>query len=105
MLTNVNGTLFFNAGDSAHGNELWESNGTPAGTVLVRDIAPGATGSGPSNLVNLNGLLLFAANDNIHGPELWRSNGTLLGTVPLRRRTGLIRISSNARHDDFLRGR
>ena len=44
---------------------------------MVRDIAPGTTGSNPQNLVNLNGLLLFTVNDSIHGPELWRSNGKL----------------------------
>ena len=41
-LTNVNGTLFFTADDSVHGDELWKSNGTAAGTVLVKDINPGS---------------------------------------------------------------
>ena len=84
-LTNVNGTVFFNANDGVHGSELWESNGTAAGTVMVRDIAPGNTGSNPEYLINLNGILLFTANDGIHGPELWRSNGTLTGTAPWTR--------------------
>ena len=48
-LTNVNGTLFFTANDGTHGDELWKSDGTAAGTVLVKDINPGiaATGSYP----------------------------------------------------------
>src|SRR5205807_8920605 len=29
----VNGTLFFSGADSTHGQELWTSNGTTAGTV------------------------------------------------------------------------
>jgi ELWxxDGT repeat protein len=36
----VNGTLFFVAEDQDHGRELWRSDGTAAGTMLVRDIAP-----------------------------------------------------------------
>src|SRR5689334_5427015 len=40
-LTNVNGTLFFVADDGSHGVELWKSDGTNAGTVMVKDIYPG----------------------------------------------------------------
>ena len=39
-LTVVNGKLFFAAKDVAHGKELWTSNGTPVGTVMVKDIDP-----------------------------------------------------------------
>ena len=37
-MTNVNGTLFFRANDGSHGPELWKSNGTTGGTVMVKDI-------------------------------------------------------------------
>jgi uncharacterized delta-60 repeat protein len=77
----VNGKLFFTANDLAHGEELWESNGNPAGTVLVKDVNPGIGGSYPSGLTNVNGVLFFAANDGIHGAQLWKSNGTTAGTV------------------------
>ena len=40
-LTNVNGTIFFTQDDGTHGRELWKSDGTSAGTVLVKDIDPG----------------------------------------------------------------
>src|SRR5262249_31643835 len=43
-LTNVNGTLFFTANDS-NGTELWKSDGTQAGTVLVKDIMAGSRGA------------------------------------------------------------
>ena len=37
-LTAVGGTLFFTADDGIHGQELWTSNGSGSGTVLVKDI-------------------------------------------------------------------
>jgi large repetitive protein len=79
-LTNVNGTLFFDANDGTHGFELWASNGTAAGTVLVADINPGSTGSFPQYLTNVNGTVFFQANDGTHGNELWESNGSAAGT-------------------------
>ena len=36
----MNGTLFFDATDASQGSELWKSNGTAAGTVMVADIIP-----------------------------------------------------------------
>jgi ELWxxDGT repeat protein len=81
QFTVVNGTTFFSANDGTHGQELWGSNGTAAGTQLVADINPGSGGSYPANLTNVNGTLFFSANDGSHGPELWRSNGSTAGTV------------------------
>jgi ELWxxDGT repeat protein len=84
-LLNVNGTLYFGASDGSetgkHGYELWKSNGTTAGTVLVKDINPGTGGSGLTWFTNVNGTLFFAAQDASHGLELWKSNGTSAGTV------------------------
>jgi ELWxxDGT repeat protein len=40
-LTNVDGVLYFNLQDSTSGTELWKSNGTAAGTSMVKDIWPG----------------------------------------------------------------
>src|SRR5262249_36847394 len=58
-LTNVNGTLFFTAADGTNGDELWKSDGTAAGTVLVKDILPGTGSGSPSQLANVNGTLFF----------------------------------------------
>src|SRR2546421_11123007 len=44
---NVNGTLFFAADDGVHGTELWKSDGTEAGTALVKDILPGPADGTP----------------------------------------------------------
>src|SRR5262249_18382774 len=75
-LINVNGTLFFTAGDGSTGIELWKSNGTQSTTIPVRDIAPGPNiSSGPSELTNLNGVVVFAASETSGDRELWRSDG------------------------------
>ncbi len=83
QLTNVNGTLFFVANDATTGRELWRSDGTAAGTTLVKDIKSGSGGSiGYSNsLTNVNGTLFFVADDGTHGWELWKSDGSTSGTV------------------------
>lgn len=86
-LTDVDGTLFFTADDGIHGPELWASDGTAAGTRMVRDIqpdpGPGAFGP-PSALTAVDGTLLFTAFDPEHGAELWRSDGTAGGTAIVR---------------------
>ena len=83
-VTNVNGTLYFLANDSAHGSELWKSDGTTAGTVIVDDIDPGATSSFPFYLTNLNGTLYFQASHGTNGAELWKSDGTAAGTMMVK---------------------
>lgn len=75
-LINVNGTLFFMARDPIYGRELRKSDGTEEGTVLVKDMNPGAGDSGLYYLRNVNGKLFFVAKD-----VLWRSDGTAAGTV------------------------
>jgi ELWxxDGT repeat protein len=70
-LTSYHGELFFTASDPAHGEELWTSDGTAAGTFMVEDINPGPSGSDPSQLTVVNGTLYFTANDGVHGTELW----------------------------------
>jgi ELWxxDGT repeat protein len=78
---NVNGQIYFAATDgAAHGRELWKTNGTAAGTILVSDNNPGSNGSYPYFMTNVGGTLFFVANDGVHGFELWESNGSGAGT-------------------------
>ena len=71
------GALFFDANDGASGVELWKSDGTPDGTVIVEDIRPGAGHSSPSHLTVFKNRLFFSAGDGIHGTELWSLAGDI----------------------------
>lgn len=81
----INHQLFFVADDGVHGPELWRSNGTPEGTLLLKDIIPPELATiataYPGPLFEFGGLLYFGANDGVHGKELWRSDGTTTGTT------------------------
>jgi ELWxxDGT repeat protein len=75
------GKLFFAAEDGTHGDELWVSDGTAAGTTLVADIQPGSGSSSPWRMATLGTSVVFAADDGTHGRELWVSDGTTAGTT------------------------
>ncbi|MFE8595550.1 ELWxxDGT repeat protein [Archangium violaceum] len=73
-------TLYFTANDEVHGFELWKTDGTTEGTMLVKDIIPGEGDSVPRDFFLLDETLYFTANDGMHGRELWKSDGTARGT-------------------------
>ncbi len=50
---------------------LWASDGTREGTVLLQDIAPGPAPSSPGNLTVTRDHVFFLADDGVHGRELW----------------------------------
>src|SRR5262249_29871518 len=84
----INGETYFSADDGVHGVELWKSDGSGIGTVMLKDIAPGSDSSSPFNLTNVNGRLFFEANFvYFEGSELWTSDGTPEGTVRLKTRS------------------
>jgi trimeric autotransporter adhesin len=56
----------------------------PQGTVLVKDIWPGLSGSNPSSFCSINGILYFSARNTLNNEELWRSDGTEAGTFMVK---------------------
>ncbi|MFN0016519.1 MAG: ELWxxDGT repeat protein [Saprospiraceae bacterium] len=80
--------FYFWANDGVAGKELWKSDGTEAGTVMVKDINPGTGGGAPTypfdEYLWFGNRLLFVANDGVHGDELWITDGTEAGTKLVR---------------------
>ncbi|NDW10635.1 ELWxxDGT repeat protein [Dysgonomonas sp. 520] len=75
---------FFAASDDINGEELWVTDGTVAGTKMVKDINKGATSSDISWLTRFNDKVVFAANDDVNGVEVWISDGTESGTYMIK---------------------
>jgi ELWxxDGT repeat protein len=83
-LTAVGNTLYFGANDGTNGDELWMSDGTASGTVMVKDIYSGSSWSAPQELTAVGNTLYFSAVDGTNGVELWKSDGTASGTVMVK---------------------
>ena len=77
---------YFGANNGSLGVELWETDGTSAGTKLLKDINTAGTGnsSSPANMTVHGSKMYFSANDGVNGIELWVTDGTSAGTVMLK---------------------
>ncbi|HYI01666.1 ELWxxDGT repeat protein, partial [Hyalangium sp.] len=76
-LLDRNGTAFFTSGDFV----LGKSDGTRAGTVVIKRTETCCSGGAGSELVDVNGTLYFVGSTMAAGSELWKSDGTEAGTV------------------------
>ncbi|MEM7201026.1 MAG: ELWxxDGT repeat protein [Planctomycetota bacterium] len=76
------GIVLFAAGDSGlfpTNTELWRSDGTALGTMLVADVQQGPAGSDPTELTyvpSAGGILFSADAGPRYGRELWFSDGS-----------------------------
>lgn len=94
----MNGKLYFSANTVANGTELWVTDGTNAGTVMVKDINPGTGNSSPFKLTAIGNTVYFRATDGTNGTELWKSDGTSGGTVMVK---DINSAAGNAAPDQF----
>ncbi|MCB1094642.1 MAG: hypothetical protein KDN22_03590 [Verrucomicrobiae bacterium] len=76
----VNGIYYIVAIGEEIGSELWRSDGTAAGTHMVKDINPGPTGSHPREFTEFNGKFYFVAEEGESGFDIWVTDGTAAGT-------------------------
>ncbi len=80
-LTFLDGKYIFAGSTTITNTEVYITDGTPAGTMLVKDINPGVTSSNPKYLATQNGIIYFTAETPGEGNELWRTDGTPAGTT------------------------
>jgi ELWxxDGT repeat protein len=81
----LKGMALFMANDGVHSCQLWKTDGTEAGTSIVKNISPSGTSflNSPLNPCTLHDTLLFAAYDGV-STSLWKSDGTEDGTQKVK---------------------
>jgi ELWxxDGT repeat protein len=63
--------------DNGGNQELWVTDGTPAGTQRLKVLG----GLNATNLTVIGARAYFTFDDGVHGMELWTSDGTAAGTM------------------------
>lgn len=85
FITPVGNTLFFHAWPGATPvAQLWKTDGTAAGTTMVKDFPGNGANSAIQDFFSAGGLLYFTAEEGGNFSELWRSDGTTAGTFRLK---------------------
>lgn len=85
---------FFRHTTPETGDELWATDGTPAGTAIVKDLQPGPEASWPGQMTCSDGRLFFLASPL----TLWRSDGTAAGTLRIASVPPNTRLRRSHRH-------
>ena len=99
--TVMGNTLYFLAGDTGPtGRELYKTDGTAAGTSVVRNLNTGTLSSDPGWLTPYNGALYFTAETFQSGRELYRTDGTSAGTVIVKNINTIASSSQSDRSSD-----
>jgi len=79
-ITRTDGLIFFAASNGVNGEEPWITDGTAAGTRLLKNAAADtAIGSSPRAFASIGNRFMFIANDT-GGAAVWSSDGTDSGT-------------------------
>ena len=80
QLLNFHDTLYFTGYKLSSGEELWKSDGTVAGTMMVKDLYTYAASSSPHDFMIVNDQLYFLATNASVRLQLFTTDGTALGT-------------------------
>ncbi len=98
--TTLNDRLYFTAGGIGRTPGFYQSDGTPAGTALVKTL-PGNPLSAIVKRKEQLYFFTFAAGDTAATMQLWQSDGTATGTVGIASFDSIFQIAL-AVHDDAL---
>lgn len=81
----LNNIVIFAANDGIFGRELWRTDGTVAGTFILKDINIGTrtASSNPFGFYNYKGMVYFFARDNTGKFFLFKTDGTKEGTLKI----------------------
>ena len=79
-LIDINGKLFFFNSDSLDNLELWRSDGTETGTLIIKNTGTHYC----DDVINSNGTIFFLTSDSLKYMELWKSDGNEVNTIPLQ---------------------
>ena len=85
-IINHNSELYFTSSDATNGSEIWKTNGSVAGTILLKDINIGSGGIAISGSKSIgNKLFFYVSSGGTIG--LWVTDGTSSGTILLKQGT------------------
>ncbi|MEP6846935.1 MAG: ELWxxDGT repeat protein, partial [Panacibacter sp.] len=75
-LAPVGNNVIFSAFEKVHGIEVYKSNGTENGTILLNDIIPGEAPSNPGNYLVKNNFAYFIAASSDTSNSIFKTSGT-----------------------------
>ena len=79
-----NGYIFFFGNSANYGREIWKTDGSIAGTTVVKDINSGINSSivyGYEKMYNFNNKIVFIARDSNYNLGLWSTDGNEINTI------------------------